>query len=122
MFCGTIRDNLDPSGLADDVTIWAALHAARLSTHVSGLEGKLEAEARVVCCACDLHGQNADACVLPLEVRSRCSIVETDFPCALRTVAQMLREIIGACPSNILIVGKRFVVCCLFGDKNGADR
>ncbi|CAM9242883.1 unnamed protein product, partial [Laminaria digitata] len=44
MFCGTIRDNLDPFGLADDVTIWAALEAARLSTYVSGLEGKLEAE------------------------------------------------------------------------------
>eukprot|EP00904_Undaria_pinnatifida_P007302 jgi/Undpi1/3701/HiC_scaffold_16.g07071.m1 len=44
MFCGTIRDNLDPFGLADDVTIWAALEAARLSTYVAGLEGKLEAE------------------------------------------------------------------------------
>ncbi|CAM9638266.1 unnamed protein product, partial [Laminaria digitata] len=44
MFCGTIRDNLDPFGLADDVTLWAALDAARLSTYVSGLEGKLEAE------------------------------------------------------------------------------
>ncbi|CAM9619530.1 unnamed protein product, partial [Ectocarpus sp. 8 AP-2014] len=44
MFCGTMRDNLDPFGLSDDVTIWAALEAARLAHYVSGLEGKLEAE------------------------------------------------------------------------------
>ncbi|CAM9671284.1 unnamed protein product [Ectocarpus sp. 13 AM-2016] len=44
MFCGTMRDNLDPFGLCDDVTIWAALEAARLAHYVSGLEGKLEAE------------------------------------------------------------------------------
>ncbi|CAM9778343.1 unnamed protein product, partial [Ectocarpus fasciculatus] len=44
MFCGTMRDNLDPFGLCDDVTIWAALEAARLAQYVSGLEGKLEAE------------------------------------------------------------------------------
>eukprot|EP00752_Nemacystus_decipiens_P009274 g8285.t1 len=44
MFCGTIRDNLDPFGRSDDVTIWAALEAARLAPYVSGLEGKLDAE------------------------------------------------------------------------------
>lgn len=51
MFCGTVRENLDPFGLADDVTIWAALEAARLSTYVSSLEGKLEAEARSNSCS-----------------------------------------------------------------------
>ncbi|CAN0434654.1 unnamed protein product, partial [Hapterophycus canaliculatus] len=44
MFCGTMRENLDPFGKCDDVTIWAALEAARLAQHVSGLDGKLEAE------------------------------------------------------------------------------
>lgn len=45
MFCGSMRENLDPFGRCDDVTIWAALEAARLSQYVSGLEGKLDAEA-----------------------------------------------------------------------------
>lgn len=45
MFCGTMRENLDPFGRSDDVTIWSALEAARLSQYVSGLEGKLDAEA-----------------------------------------------------------------------------
>ncbi|CAM9421482.1 unnamed protein product, partial [Laminaria digitata] len=44
MFCGTIRENLNPFGRSDDITIWAALEAARLSTYVSSLEGKLGAE------------------------------------------------------------------------------
>eukprot|EP00903_Cladosiphon_okamuranus_P012646 g11831.t1 len=44
MFCGTMRENLDPFGRSDDVTIWAALEAARLAPYVSGLEGKLDAE------------------------------------------------------------------------------
>lgn len=44
MFCGTMRENLDPFGRCDDVTIWAALEAARLAPYVSGLEGKLDAE------------------------------------------------------------------------------
>lgn len=51
MFCGTLRDNLDPFGLSDDVTIWAALEAARLAQYVSGLEGKLEAEVGARACA-----------------------------------------------------------------------
>ena len=52
MFCGTIRDNLDPFGLADDVTLWAALEAARLSAYVAGLEGKLEAEVHTCSWSC----------------------------------------------------------------------
>lgn len=44
MFCGTMRENLDPFGHSDDVTIWAALEAARLSSYVSGLDGKLDSE------------------------------------------------------------------------------
>lgn len=44
MFVGTMRNNLDPFGRYDDVTIWASLEAARLAPFVSGLEGKLDAE------------------------------------------------------------------------------
>lgn len=47
MFCGSMRENLDPFGRSDDVTIWAALEAARLAPFVSGLEGKLDAEVRL---------------------------------------------------------------------------
>lgn len=48
MFCGTLRDNLDPSRRSDDAAIWQALEAAMLSDHVSSLEGKLDAEVRHV--------------------------------------------------------------------------
>lgn len=54
MFCGTVRDNLDPFGRSDDTTIWAALEAARLSQYVSGLEGKLDAEVKIAFLLFDL--------------------------------------------------------------------
>lgn len=85
MFSGTIRDNLDPFGLADDVTIWAALDAARLSTHVSSLSGKLEAEAGFVCCTRDQHVLNTDACVF---LREKMGLVSCccNFWCRARYV------------------------------------
>ncbi|CAM9553692.1 unnamed protein product, partial [Phaeothamnion confervicola] len=44
MFCGTLRQNLDPFGRYDDVALWETLRAAHLYEFVSGLEGKLDAE------------------------------------------------------------------------------
>lgn len=72
MFCETIRENLDPFRLADDVTLWAALEAARLSTYVSGLEGKLEDVASP-------SGRECSSC-LHNHQYGFLSRLETDFP------------------------------------------
>ncbi|PWN42694.1 putative YCF1 [Ceraceosorus guamensis] len=39
---GTLRDNLDPTGEADDVALWKALDQARLKDHINSLEGRLD--------------------------------------------------------------------------------
>lgn len=43
LFSGTIRDNLDPFGVHDDVAIWRALDSASLKPHVTRLEKGLDA-------------------------------------------------------------------------------
>jgi len=42
-FEGTMRQNLDPEGLATDESIWKALEQSRLSDHVRSMEGGLDA-------------------------------------------------------------------------------
>ncbi|KAI9003550.1 P-loop containing nucleoside triphosphate hydrolase protein [Gaertneriomyces semiglobifer] len=44
LFSGTIRDNLDPFGVHDDVALWEALENASLKRHVETLNLKLSAE------------------------------------------------------------------------------
>lgn len=44
MFCGTMRQNLDPFGRHSDAAIWAALEAVMLGPYISGLQEKLESE------------------------------------------------------------------------------
>ncbi|KAJ3097766.1 hypothetical protein HDU96_000252, partial [Phlyctochytrium bullatum] len=44
LFTGTIRDNLDPFGEAQDSDLWAALELASLKPVVERLEGKLDAQ------------------------------------------------------------------------------
>lgn len=43
-FEGTMRQNLDPEGLATDAELWKALDQARLKDHVESMEGHLEAK------------------------------------------------------------------------------
>ena len=43
-FEGTMRQNLDPEGLATDEAIWKALENSRLSDHVRSMEGGLDAK------------------------------------------------------------------------------
>jgi ABC-type multidrug transport system fused ATPase/permease subunit len=43
MFEGTLRDNLDPRHVHDDTELWSVLGHARLTEHVAGLEGQLDA-------------------------------------------------------------------------------
>ncbi|XP_048576201.1 ATP-binding cassette sub-family C member 4-like [Nematostella vectensis] len=42
MFCGSIRNNLDPLDMYTDDEIWIALHDAQLGSLVTSLDGKLE--------------------------------------------------------------------------------
>ncbi|EDO48176.1 predicted protein [Nematostella vectensis] len=42
MFCGSIRNNLDPFDIYTDDEIWSALHDAKVGPLVSGLVGKLK--------------------------------------------------------------------------------
>jgi ATP-binding cassette subfamily C (CFTR/MRP) protein 1 len=42
LFSGTIRENLDPTGVCDDVGLWRALESSRLKEHVEKLEGGLD--------------------------------------------------------------------------------
>ncbi|KAH8929539.1 hypothetical protein BT69DRAFT_1307047 [Atractiella rhizophila] len=42
-FEGTLRDNVDPTGEADDDAIWKALEQARLKEHVQSMNGQLDA-------------------------------------------------------------------------------
>lgn len=41
---GTLRENLDPTGQADDAALWKALGQAHLKDHVNTLDGKLDTE------------------------------------------------------------------------------
>jgi ATP-binding cassette subfamily C (CFTR/MRP) protein 1 len=43
LFEGTLRENIDPVGIYQDVDIWRALDQARLKEFVEGLEGGLDA-------------------------------------------------------------------------------
>jgi len=43
LFEGTLRENIDPVGVYQDVDIWRALGQARLKEFVEGLEGGLDA-------------------------------------------------------------------------------
>lgn len=42
-FEGTLRENLDPTGTANDAQLWAALEKCKLKPHVESMEGKLDA-------------------------------------------------------------------------------
>ncbi|KAI8999162.1 P-loop containing nucleoside triphosphate hydrolase protein [Gaertneriomyces semiglobifer] len=44
LFSGTVRTNLDPEGLFNDDTIWAALDAASVRSAVASLDGGLDAK------------------------------------------------------------------------------
>lgn len=43
LFEGTIRENLDPAGMHEDVELWKVLEAANLKDHVVKMDGKLSA-------------------------------------------------------------------------------
>ena len=43
VFEGTMRDNLDPAQIHDDVELWKALELAHLKDHVKSMEGRLSA-------------------------------------------------------------------------------
>jgi ATP-binding cassette subfamily C (CFTR/MRP) protein 1 len=43
VFEGTMRTNLDPAGIHDDVELWKALELAHLKEHVVSMEGQLSA-------------------------------------------------------------------------------
>jgi ATP-binding cassette, subfamily C (CFTR/MRP), member 1 len=43
VFEGTLRDNLDPARIHDDVELWKALELAHLKDHVKSMEGALSA-------------------------------------------------------------------------------
>jgi len=44
MFEGTMRENVDPTGVSEDSEIWRALEQAHLKDYVQGLPGGLDAE------------------------------------------------------------------------------
>jgi len=44
VFEGTMRSNLDPAGIHDDVELWKALELAHLKDHVTSMEGQLSAK------------------------------------------------------------------------------
>src|SRR5208282_1625386 len=44
VFEGTMRDNLDPAAIHDDVELWKALELAHLKDHVKRMEGGLSAK------------------------------------------------------------------------------
>jgi len=44
VFEGTMRDNLDPASIHDDVELWKALELAHLKDHVKAMEGGLHAK------------------------------------------------------------------------------
>lgn len=44
VFEGTMRDNLDPAEVHDDVELWKALELAHLKDHVKSMEGQLSAK------------------------------------------------------------------------------
>jgi len=44
MFTGTIRNNIDPTSVYDDVKIWDVLRHVRLESHIAGLPEKLSTQ------------------------------------------------------------------------------
>ena len=44
VFEGTLRENLDPAAIHDDVELWKALELAHLKDHVKAMEGGLNAK------------------------------------------------------------------------------
>ncbi|KAI8072721.1 multi drug resistance-associated protein MRP [Gongronella butleri] len=44
LFCGTLRENIDPFGEADDAQIWTALKQAHLYTTIHNMDGQLDAQ------------------------------------------------------------------------------
>ena len=44
VFEGTLRENLDPRGIHDDIELWKALELAHLKDHVQSMDGGLSAK------------------------------------------------------------------------------
>ena len=44
VFEGTMRENLDPAGIHDDIELWKALELAHLKDHVKSMQGELSAK------------------------------------------------------------------------------
>jgi ATP-binding cassette subfamily C (CFTR/MRP) protein 1 len=94
LFEGTVRDNLDPNHVHDDMEIWEALEHARLRAYVEGMEGGLEAK---------LHegGRND-----PIDTRPRwrwlTTVTGSNLSNGQRQLVSLARALLT--PSNILVL------------------